>query len=458
MPRPARSRSPPSFAWVTLARQVVGLDRLDRRADSPVVEPDGLATPGLGDGAGEGARDGGRRYDPAVLVELRLAAQHGRPGHLQHVPALEQQSLLAAGDARQRGDKRLLLPLAPHAEQRPVGDVGRGARFGHAEGARLPDDQERAARLPGVAEHDGVADAQPRDEAAGQRERGGRGHVARDDRQAAAHAEDDDRRRHDPAHAIPDRAPPHDGGTWFDRAGAELGAAKVHQDLAREAKLPRRPADVSRHLRPVGRGVVRAVDARAVHPAADQLRDEVRVRGRLGGHRDHDSRGSLARLVPEERPRVPGDDLGAFVQSHRGLAPGGGVRLPPPALGLRPGTLGPTAVAHRPQQVDDRVDVGQDGRLAVAQRGHAGGREPPLQAPHVVAAEGHVVNEVPGAGAIGRVDPLERLDEAALELLQLGSQLRELGDERGVGGPARGRLPRHNRANLRTPRQATAGG
>ena len=74
------------------------------------------------------------------------------------------------------------------------------------------------------------------------------------------------------------------------------------------------------------------------------------------------------------------------------------------------------------QQPQHFVQVGKDMRLRSAQRGQPQPCELALQLSQVVLTQPYVVNEIDGAGGVGRVDRLQAIPKAPLEADQVAAQ------------------------------------
>ena len=157
---------------------------------------------------------------------------------------------------------------------------------------------------------------------------------------------------------------------------AAFGAGDIHQNAAGPPKpLPRR-ADVGDHPRPGFGVVMRAVDARAIHPGFEQALDQGGVRRRLGRQGRHDSR---MRTWPR-RAENP------FAFAAQSLLAGASLRR------RRIGRVG--LAAQAPQAGDQRVERGSHLRLAATERGKTVTREAQLQLAQIMAAQGQIIREI----------------------------------------------------------------
>ena len=194
--------------------------------------------------------------------------------------------------------------------------------------------------------------------------------------------------------------PPRRGRTGLDRVDAQLRAREVERDEASLALAPRGGMDVPDHRGPCVAIVVRAVDARELHAAVDEIPDQPGIGGGLRGQRDHDAR----RAVPGRRA----EDRDGLLRQH-GTS---GVEVDRWRLAdVRRNRPAREAVEHVQHRIERREDV----RLHPPERREPQARERVLHVAHVVPPHGEVVEQVAQALAAHRRGTGQCLGELGLE-------------------------------------------
>jgi hypothetical protein len=142
-----------------------------------------------------------------------------------------------------------------------------------------------------------------------------------------------------------------------------------------------------------GRGVVMgAIDAHAVHALQDQVVNKEVIISSLTRHCDHD---------PDAPSRGPGSQQGFGVFGQQPLTSWEIENSS--LLRRRP----PGAIDEKVQNSQNRIDRGQDMRLGPPEGGKSHRCKPELKRAEVAAAEGKIMEEVPGTVSLVRVNLIE---------------------------------------------------
>ena len=223
-----------------------------------------------------------------------------------------------------------------------------------------------------------------------------------------------------PSRAGPQRRTAGPGSTSPVRS---LGPARSMSTFTGRPAAVGRPAHRVGHALPARRVVVRAVDARDVHPGPHEVPGDRRVVGGLRWQRDHDAdRAALGRRA-QEGLGVAREQRGPFAHPD-GVLPGRG----------RPPGQAQQTVQHGAHRVDVREHV----RLGAPERREPESREARLEGPDVLPAEREVVREVAGARDVGRLERRMLAQHAPLERRHRVAERVELGEHPGeLPGPDR---------------------
>ncbi len=372
--------------------------------DAPVVKPDALADAHLADDLRQGAGDA-----QVVRVQRQVGIQRlGGEG--------EAVALVQADGGRQRRDAARVGGVHAAAVRAPDGQrcLGREVAGLHALGhhaVRAAVHHQQAAFLAArVGQVYLLAHAQTGqpvgvDLDAGLRA-GRRGEATV--KQAQAPGPDGK------AEFVAQRPQLEHGGAGRQRAGADLGAAQVHEDLDLALCAFGRAPHPPGHGFPGGGVVVGAVDAGHIHAGLDQAAHHGEVGCGLAGQGDHDAHAAVVRHRAQQGQTVAAQQRRARDAAHRLFGRAVLPRLPGQAV----------------QDAQHLVHIGQHMRFGPAQRGHAQPGQPGLQLAQIGGAQGQKVHQVAGAVALVGRHARDRVGVALFALQEGGAQCPEPIDQR----------------------------
>jgi len=388
---------------------------LHRPADAPVVEPDRVACPHVGEHLRQRAADVRRRQHAARAVQRRRLARLVVGRQQQQVALVQQQVALLRRQFAHPGFAVFAVPAfaAQHDAGRQIGGVG--AQAPGIAGADL-DDLQAARTAAGVLEADAVALGEVQQPVGADRQAGVR--LGRRLDRLVRRMQPEARRRGDAAEGIALRAHLPHLRPRRHRPGAQLRPGQVHQHLAAPLERLLSASQVFDHAQPGARLVVGAVDAHAVHAAGQEVVHQLVVEGRLARHGHHDAHVAADRGGAEQGLGMTVQKLGAGLEAER-CRPGGQRRL---------------AACEPVQHAQHGVDAGQHMRFGTAEGGQAEFGQARLQRTQVVLPHGEVVHQVARAVAVVRMDRLGRADGPVGQLDQGGAQAADLFDQRIENG------------------------